>query len=114
MSTLQQLSRTSRRLAALSAGALLAGTLVAQVPGASAAAATAVDCSTTYLQTAIDNALPGASLSVMGTCLGNYTIDKSLTLSGRGAAVLDGQHDGTTLTIASGASVQVAYLTITN
>jgi nitrous oxidase accessory protein NosD len=81
---------------------------------ASGAAATAVRCSTTSLQTAIDSADPGATLAVSGTCLGNFTIDKDLTLHGQGGAVLDGRHGGTTLTVAPGATVLLAGLTITD
>jgi nitrous oxidase accessory protein NosD len=72
-----------------------------------------VDWSTTDLQAAIDSAAPGATLAVKGTCSGNFTIGKDLTLRGQGNAVLDGQHSGTTLTVASGAAVQLAGLTIT-
>jgi predicted outer membrane repeat protein len=83
-------------------------------PSTSAAVATAVDCSTTNLQAAIDNAAPGATLAITGTCAGNYTIDKNLTMLGQGGAALDGQNGGTTLTISSGATVQGAGLTFTD
>jgi len=91
---------------------LMAGWAVA-APGASAAASTAVDCSASSLQTAINNASPGASLLVSGTCSGTYTINQNLTLIGHRSAVLDGQGDGTTLTVAPGATVQATNLTIT-
>jgi hypothetical protein len=108
--------RTFRRLGVGAvAGVLAAGaTLVAAAPGASAAAPAAVDCSTTNLQTAIDNAATGAALAVSGTCLGNYTINHNLTLLGHGNAVLDGQHSGTTVTVSSAATVLLDHLTITN
>lgn len=66
------------------------------------------------LQTAIDNAGAGATLAVLGTCSGNYTINTNLTLLGQGRAVLDGQHGGTTLTISSGVTVRLGSLTITD
>jgi hypothetical protein len=85
-------------------GALLAGTsLGASVmvgTGTAAAATTTVDCSTTNLQTAIDNAASGDTLVVSGTCAGNFTIEnKDLTLLGSGHAVLDAQHNGTALSV---------------
>jgi predicted outer membrane repeat protein len=96
-------------------GALPAVTaLVAAAPGALAAGPTTVDCSTTNLQNAIGNAAPGATLPVTGTCYGNFTIGKNLTLLGQGTAVLDGQQDGTTLTVSSGATVRLASLTVTD
>jgi predicted outer membrane repeat protein len=88
--------------------------LVAAAPGAQAATSIGVNCSTTSLQTAIDNAAPGATLDITGTCFGNFTIGTNLGLRGHGNAVLDGQGKGTTLTVSSGATVQVAHLTITD
>ena len=116
MTTLVQLLRTFRRLGvAAAAGVLPAGAaLVVAAPGASAIGVTAVDCSTTNLQTAIDNAGPGATLAVTGTCFGNFTIDKNLILLGQRTAVLDGQHHGTTLAVSSGATVRLATLAITD
>jgi hypothetical protein len=79
MATSAKLLRRFRRLAVVAAAGLLpsGAALVAAAPDASAAPATAVDCSTTNLQTAIDNASPGATLAVSGTCFGSYTIDKN-------------------------------------
>jgi nitrous oxidase accessory protein NosD len=88
--------------------------LVAAAPSASTAVATTVDCSTTNLQTSIDDAAPGATLVVTGTCSGNFTVDETLTLLGRGTAVLNGEHGGSTLTVASGATVRGAGLTFTD
>jgi nitrous oxidase accessory protein NosD len=93
----------------LAAGAAL----VAVAPGASGVAATSVDCSTTDLQTAIDNAAHGGTLAVSGICSGNYTIGKNLTRVGRGTAVLDGQQGGTVLTVSSGATVGLSQMAIT-
>jgi hypothetical protein len=66
------------------------------------------------LQTVIDNAGPGATLAVTGTCFGTYTIEQNLTLLGHGNAVLDGQYGGTTVTVSSGATVSLDHLIITN
>jgi predicted outer membrane repeat protein len=81
---------------------------------ADGAAATSVRCSTANLQAAIDGAGPGSTLSVSGTCPGNFTIDKDLTLVGEGTAVLDGQRGGSTLTVSSGATVRLIGLTVTD
>jgi hypothetical protein len=116
MTALLQLSRTFRRLGLVAAaGVLPAGAAVVTAsPGASAAPEIAMSCSTTNLQAAIDNAPSGSILSVTGTCLGNYTINKNLTLVGHGPAVLDGQQAGITLTVSSGTEVELDHLTITD
>lgn len=101
-----------RRVALAATGVVLAGAAVLGGPGA-AAAASSVDCSTSSLQAAINNAAPGARLIVRGTCFGNFTIDKNLTLLGHGTAVLDGQNAGTTLSVSSGI-VHVTGLNITH
>src|SRR5436190_639140 len=63
-----------------------------------------VDCGTgADLQAAIDAADVGATLEVSGTCVGNFVIDKTLTLEGPlSKATLDGAGTGTTLRIDSG------------
>jgi nitrous oxidase accessory protein NosD len=101
-------------MVALRLASSAAGATTPAAAGGSAAATTAVNCSAMNLQTAIDNVGPGATLAVTGTCLGNFTIDKNLSLLGQGTAVLDGQHGGTTLTVSSGATVRIANLTITD
>src|SRR5262249_15427680 len=100
MTTFAQRSSTSRRpgLAAASGVVSVVATLVA-VAAASPTATTTIDCANSNLQTAIDSAGAGAKLAVTGTCLGNFTISKDLTLLARGTAVLDGQQGGTTLTV---------------
>src|SRR5262245_60258678 len=91
-----RLSTTFRRLRLVVApGVLAAAATLASAPGVSAAGPTAVDCSTTDLQAAIDTAAPGATLAVKGICRGNFTIGKDLTVRGQGNAVLDGQGSGT-------------------
>jgi hypothetical protein len=103
------------------AGALLAGTSVgASVIGGTgtAVAATVVDCSTTNLQTAIDNAPAGATLVVTGTCtnpkplVGTFVIQQNLRLVGSGPAVLQGTANST-LFVEGSPVVTVAGLTIT-
>jgi hypothetical protein len=73
-----------------------------------------VDCGTGGdLQAAIDAADVGATLQVKGTCVGNFVIDKTLTLEGPASkATLDGGGTGTTLRIDSG-SVQLLRLILT-
>jgi hypothetical protein len=75
------------------------------------AATTSVDCAHTALQPAIDAADPGDTLVVVGSCSGNFVVDKDLVLEGTGT--LDGADVGTTLTVRAG-TVEVAGLTITN
>jgi predicted outer membrane repeat protein len=81
-----------------------------------AGSATLVDCGNGGdLQAAIDAASPGAALTIAGTCVGNFVIDKDLTLQGRTRnATLDGGGSGTTLQIAPAAvTVSILDLRIT-
>ena len=66
-------------------------------------ATTAVDCRAgDDLQAAFDAAAPGDTILVSGTCVGNFTIDRSLVVTGRGgSATLDGGGAGATVTIVS-------------
>jgi hypothetical protein len=68
---------------------------------------TTVNCSTTNLQTAINNAAGGSTLQVSGNCTNtsvspspNFTIDKNLRL--QGPAILNGSDSGTVLTVTAG------------
>jgi hypothetical protein len=113
MATLVQLVPTFRRLGVVAVAAVL-GTGATLTAPLGASAATAVNCSTTKLQRAIDSASPGDTLVVSGTCSGSFTIGKNLSLKGQGSAVLDGQKGGTTITVSSsGANVTLATLTVT-
>jgi hypothetical protein len=114
--TPKQLLKASRRFMAVTgAGLVLVGVSAFAVSGTAAAATSAkVDCSSDSLQTAIGNAAPGTKLLVTGTCQGHFVIDKNLSLLGQGAAVLDGQDSATTLTVSSGATVQLAHLAVTH
>ena len=100
-------------MATVAMGLLAAGgASVAAATHASALAATSVDCSTANLQTAIDSASPGDTLRVSGTCDGAFVVSTNLTIIG--PATLDGQENGTVLSVAEGATVVVDGLTIQN
>jgi hypothetical protein len=63
---------------------------------------------------AIADAVSGDTISIWGTCHGNFTVDKDLTLRGRDKnATLDGDQEGRVLTIADGTTT-IEGLTITN
>jgi len=79
------------------------------------------------LGTAIERARAGDTLQVIGTCHGNYVIEKNLTIQGRASAqhadTIDGDDAGIVLTIPAkpdgnggfvqGATVRIRNLTIT-
>jgi hypothetical protein len=71
------------------------------------------------LQQAIDAAKAGDTLEIKGTCVGNTSIDRDITLRGvtnkafPGTVTLDGGKQGTVLTI-NGGTTTVQSLTITN
>ena len=105
-----------RRALALSPMLALIGAalVVGSLPAAAATcSATDQQSGITYsdLQAAIDAASPGDTIDVQGRCVGHFTVAKSLTLMG--PAILDGNHAGTTLTVAGG-TVVISRLTITN
>jgi fibronectin-binding autotransporter adhesin len=82
--------------------------------GSPALAATInVNCSTQNLQTKINSAPPGSTLLIKGTCIGNFTVNKNLTLKGNPSATLDGNDAGSTLTIPGVHTVHLFALTIT-
>ena len=88
-------------IASLMAGGFLAVSDVATA-GASPTGLT-VHCPADNLQTAINAAAPGSTLLVDGTCTGNFSIEKDLTLSG--PAILDGGGTGVTLGVGPGTVV---------
>lgn len=107
------------RPARVGALALAVGMSVVMAVAALAQAAprgTNVDCSQDplALQPAITAAAPGDTLSVKGTCTGNYLVDKDLTINGQGNAVLDGQNLDTVLSTAREVTLELDKLTITN
>jgi hypothetical protein len=83
----------------------LAGALVAPAHAAT------VSCPNANLQTEINAAPPGSTISVSGTCTGQFVINKSLRLVGL-PATLDGADGGTVVSVGSGANVRFDGLTI--
>ncbi|MGW7529984.1 hypothetical protein [Streptomyces sp. NPDC054783] len=81
-------SRWTLTAATVASTTAVAG-LVCAIP-AHAAQVTTVNCPTQNLRTTINDATPGSTLQVSGTCTGNFTITKNLMLIGIGGAVLDG------------------------
>ena len=68
----------------------------------------------TPLATAITAANAGDTINVWGTCTGNFTVSKNLTLKGQNKnAILDGNESGTVLQITDGTTT-VDGLKITN
>ena len=95
-------------------GLALAAVLFILAASPALAAIRTVNCPGDSLQTAITAAKRGDILRVRGTCTGNFTIGKRLTLKGVGVApTLNGGRTGTTLTIDHGVTVIVERLTIT-
>src|ERR1043165_2710393 len=80
---------------------LLMAVIGALLAIASPASATTinVNCPAQDLQVKIDAAPDGSTLLIKGTCVGNFFVDKNLTLKGLPAATLDGNDSGTTLGI---------------
>ncbi|MFG2982622.1 hypothetical protein ACGFYQ_15405 [Streptomyces sp. NPDC048258] len=68
------------------------------------------------LQPAIDSAAPGDTLLVKGTCVGPFTfsVDNNLTVTGQKYSTLNGNRDGSTVTVAPGVRVRLSHLTIVN
>lgn len=64
------------------------------------------------LHSAISAASSGDTLRIEGTCLGTYTINKSLTLMGKTNAALDGNGRGPVLTIVAGVHVVLDTLIV--
>jgi predicted outer membrane repeat protein len=86
---------------------------------APAAAPIKVKCPADDLQSAIDSARAGATIHVSGTCIGNFSIAKDLTVVGLGAgATLDGNSTGRVVFIPDGTSatttITLENLTFTN
>ena len=89
--------------------ALALGVVVA---APTSAATLAVNCPGTNLQAKIDAAHAGDTLLIKGTCVGNFTVDKNLTLKGNPTAVIDGNDAGSTFTIPTTRTVSLIHLTI--
>jgi predicted outer membrane repeat protein len=65
------------------------------------------------LATAITAAASGDTITVWGTCFGNFALGKDLTLQGKGKATLDGNQHGRVLNITAGKAT-IRNLVITN
>jgi hypothetical protein len=89
----------------------MAGVLGVSAPWASATT-TLVDCGadSTALQPAINAAEADETLEIIGTCVGNFVIDRDLVLQGTGT--LDGNDAGTVVETTS--QVTIVDLIITN
>ena len=72
-----------------------------------------MNCPGDNLRTAIAAASPGDTLLIAGTCAGNFTVTKSLTLQGSPSATIDDKGTGRPLTIAAGTTVTLTNLTVT-
>ena len=99
-----------RTVAGLAIGSLTAALF--GVPTAYAATI-AVDCSHDSLATAISSAPSGSTLKITGTCTGQFTVDRDLSLAGAPSATLDGVEGGRTLLILGFHSVHLSHLVIT-
>jgi len=67
------------------------------------------------LATAITTATAGDTITVWGSCVGNFALDRDLTLQGKGGgATLDGNQTGRVLNITTGTTATMRALTITN
>ena len=111
--------RTTRRVISLVASSALVVGMTGMV--ALPAGATGSTCrarnldtlaSSSDLQGLVTVAIPGDTILVRGICVGNYAIDRDLTVAGRGT--LDGGGNGTVLTVGAGVHVIIRRLLITN
>jgi hypothetical protein len=92
---------------------LVAGAVLALPVGPASAATIHVNCFAEDLQPSIVAAAPGSTLLIKGTCYGNFTVDKKLTLKGDPTATLDGNGADTTLVVSSLDPVHLSQLVIT-
>ena len=109
-------SRMRSQVGFRGARVILASSLVAGlvVLGQAASAATLhVNCSTENLQSKIDSAPGGSTLLVTGTCIGTFTLSKSLTIEGNPTATLDGNDQGSVLSITGTHTIHLVGLSIT-
>jgi hypothetical protein len=112
MAHLAMWKRTPRVAAsAVTVAAVVAG-LLALGPAAEAATIN-VNCSTQSLQAKIESAPAGSTLLVKGTCIGNFSFAKTLTIEGSPTATLDGDDAGPVLSITGIHPAHLIALTIT-
>jgi hypothetical protein len=81
--------------------------------GTAGAAVVNVNCAHQNLQNKINNAAPGSTLEIKGTCKGQFAIAKSLKLVGDPSATIDGNQGGRTLDITGPANVTLSHLIVT-
>jgi len=81
--------------------------------GTAGAAVVHVDCAHQNLQNKINNAAPGSTLEIKGTCKGQFAIAKSLKLVGDPSATIDGKQGGRALEITGPANVTLSHLVVT-
>ena len=76
------------------------------------------NASTDPLGSAISRARSGDTLKVIGTCYGNFVIDKDLTITGRPSSehrdVIDGNGSGFVLMTTAGIELEIDHLVIRN
>jgi hypothetical protein len=101
------------RWSRIAVGVLLALAAMLLPAGPASAATLHVNCATEDLQPRIDAAAPSSTLLIKGTCYGNFTVDKELTLQGDPTATLDGNSAGDTVTVSSLDRVRLSRLVIT-
>lgn len=78
------------------------------------ALALAVNCNLQLLQPKIDQAQPGATIFIKGTCHGNFKVNKDITLRGNPTATLNGAQTGSVLTITGTRTVHLRDLLLTD
>src|SRR6185503_13011054 len=99
------------RLVFWGVGAALVGGLL--TPGV-AGADVAVNCDNQQiLQTKIDNAAPGATVLIKGTCIGQFTVAKNLTLQGNPTATLNADSSGRVLQVNGERTIHLRSLVVT-
>ncbi|HXJ62411.1 MAG TPA: choice-of-anchor Q domain-containing protein [Actinomycetota bacterium] len=102
----------ARRLATCTALFAITGAVAPQLPAAGATTIS-VDCDHVPLQPKLQNAAPGSTILIKGTCIGAFGISKNLTLKGDPTATLDADNAGTTLLINGARQVHLRSLVIT-
>ncbi|HEY7280356.1 MAG TPA: choice-of-anchor Q domain-containing protein [Actinomycetota bacterium] len=94
------------------AATVLLGATLLVVPHASAQTIS-VNCDQTALQPKLNNAATGTTFLLSGTCHGQFTVAKDLTLKGNPTATLDGSSGGSTLTVTGARALHLRSLVVT-
>src|SRR4051794_2970081 len=82
-------------------------------PAAANSAVIHVDCGHANLQAKIQHATAGSTLEIEGTCVGTFTVAKSLTLRGAPKATLDAADGGRPLKVSGNPRVLLTHLVVT-